>query len=212
MDWGALGVSFKLALATSVILLVVGIPTGAWLAFTRSRVQTFAEAFLLLPFVLPPTVLGFYLLLAFAPVHLAFTFGAILVGSVIMNAPLAVQAFVEAFRSVDRSLVEGYLSLGATERQTFYGLILKMSWPGVLSGLALAFAHTFGEFGVAMMVGGNIAGQTRTMSIAIYDSVQSFNYEQARATAAVQLGVCFVFLTVIAWLKARQRRVVQRTM
>ncbi len=205
MDWGALAVSFQLAIASSLVLLVIGIPLAAWIAFTSSRLQILFEAFLLLPFVLPPTVVGFYLLLALAPVKLVFTFWALLIGASIMNLPLATQAFVEAFRAVDRTYIEGYLSLGATHRQTFWKLILKLSWPGVFSGVALAFAHTFGEFGVAMMVGGNIAGQTRTMSIAIYDSVQSFNYEQARTTALVQLGICFVFLSIISWLKAKQR-------
>lgn len=206
MDWGALGVSFKLAAATTIILLIIGIPLAAWMAFTRFRFLAVLEAFLLLPFVLPPTVLGFYLLIILAPAHIAFTFTSILIGSVILNLPLALQAFVEAFRSVDRSLIEGYLSLGANQRQTFYGLVLRLSWPGVLSGLALAFAHTFGEFGVAMMVGGNIRGETRTMSIAIYDGVQSFDFTQARQTATVQVAICFAFLIVISLLKSRQRQ------
>lgn len=206
MDWSALAVSFKLALATSVILFVTGIPLAAWFAFSRSRFLPYYEAFMLLPFVLPPTVLGYYLLVLMAPSQMAFSFTAILIGSSIINLPIAVQAFTEAFRSVDRSLIEGYLSLGATKPQTLFGLILRHSWSGVLSGLALAFAHVFGEFGVAMMIGGNIRGETRTMSIAIYDSVQSFNFEQARTTALAQIVICLFFLFVISFFRARNRR------
>jgi molybdate transport system permease protein len=205
VDWQALGVSVRLAFTTAAALFLIGVPLAGWLAFTRHRVSLLIESFLMLPFVLPPTVLGFYLLIALAPSGYAFTFTAVLVGTILINLPIAVQAFVEAFQSVDKVLIEGHWSLGATRLQTFMKLVIPLSWPGILSGMALAFAHTFGEFGVAMMVGGNVRGATRTMSIAIYDSVQSLQFAQARQTALVQLTICFILLVLITLLRRRVR-------
>ena len=134
MEWQALGVSFRLALAVAFALLIIGVPLAGWLAFTRHRVSLVIESFLMLPFVLPPTVLGFYLLIALAPVGFAFTFGAVWFGATLINLPIAVQAFVEAFQNVDRTLIEGHWSLGASRRQTFCAFNSSALVAGIVIG------------------------------------------------------------------------------
>jgi molybdate transport system permease protein len=170
-----------------------------------------------LPLVLPPTVLGFYLLMAMAPRSplgalyeqligstLPFSFTGILIGSVIGNTPFAVRPFTSAFSSVDRRLVEASWCLGVSRLSTFRRLILPLSWPGILTGLVLTFAHSIGEFGVVLMIGGNIPGVTRTLSIAIYDDVQALDYAAA-SQSAVLLVICAI--TALAITYAFQRRV-----
>src|SRR5687768_5199209 len=196
MDWTAVWLTFRLASATALILLVVGLPLAYWLATTRWRGRFVVEAVVALPIVLPPTVLGFYLLLALGPrgpvgraVHtvtgdtLPFTFTAILIGSVLFNLPFAVRPFTAAFAAVDRRLVEASWCVGVSRLRTFWRLVLPLSWAGVLTGLVLSFAHTVGEFGVVLMLGGNRPGLTRTLSIVIYDEVQAMNYAAANATS-----------------------------
>jgi molybdate transport system permease protein len=207
VDAAAVLVTLKLALCTTGVLLVIGLPLGWWLATTRWRGRFLVEAVVALPLVLPPTVLGFYVLLATGPngplgagwlaltgERLAFSFPGILAGSVLFNLPFAVRPFAAAFAGVDRRLVEASWCLGASRLATFFRVVLPLSWPGVLAGLVLTFAHSVGEFGVVLMVGGNIPGVTRTLSIALYDDVQALDYASAGRTALALVAFSFVVL------------------
>ena len=198
MDFQALRVSLVLAAATSLCLLAIGLPLGYWLAFTRSRLRVIVEPIVALPLVLPPTVLGFCVLLALGPRSpfgqtverltghsFAFTFEGLLFASILYSLPFAVQPFATAFASVDVRLREAGACLGSSSAGIFFRVILPLSRRGVLAGVILSFAHTLGEFGVVLMVGGNIPGVTRTASIAIYDSVQALDYTAAFRTSAV---------------------------
>jgi molybdate transport system permease protein len=207
VDWTAVSLTFRLAASTTAILLALGVPLAYWLATTRWRGRFLIEALVSLPIVLPPTVLGFYILTAAGPQSplgrvwesltgrmLPFTFEGILLGSVLYNLPFAVRPFAAGFAGVDRRLVEASWCLGVSGLGTFFRTTLPLSWPGVLSGVVLTFAHAVGEFGVVLMVGGNIPGVTRTLSIAIYDDVQALDYASASLTALVL--VLFAFLTL----------------
>jgi molybdate transport system permease protein len=217
MDWTAIKLSLRLAGWTTGILCVVGIPAAYWLALSRRRWKFLAEALVALPLVLPPTVLGFYLLLAFGPrsplgqgyealtgQRLAFSFLGLLFASVLYSFPFAVRPFAVAFAGVDRRLVEASWCLGVSRLATFIRVVLPLAWTGILTGMILSFAHTMGEFGVVLMVGGNIPGVTRTVSISIYDEVQALDYTAANQTALFLLGFSFVAL---AMTYALQRRV-----
>lgn len=222
MDVAALILSLKLAAATTAVLLLVGLPLGAWLAFARSPARGVVRALATLPLVLPPTVLGFYVLLALGPQGplgrltaslgagpRPFTFGGLLFASVLYSLPFAVQPFAAAFSGVDRRLVDAARSLGHAPLSAFVRVVLPLAWPGVLAGLVLAFAHTLGEFGVVLMVGGNIPGETRTLSVAIYDDVQAMDFTAARRTAAALTVFSFAVLVLVyargggrrAWLQ-----------
>ena len=217
MDWQALWLSFKLAGMTSLVLLVLGVPLAAWLAFSPSRWwKALVETVVALPVVLPPAVLGFYVLLALGPRSplgqaweglmgrsLPFSFEGLLVASVLYSLPFAVQPFVGAFLGVDRRLLEASWTLGVGRLGTFFRIVLPLSKTGVLSGVLLSFAHTVGEFGVVLMVGGNLPGQTRTAAIAIYDDVQALDYASANQTALVLVGFSFVMLFLLSLLKRR---------
>ena len=207
MDWAAFWVTARLAAWTTAVLFVLGLPLAYWLATTRRRGKFLVEAVVALPLVLPPTVLGFYVLAATGPNgavgrgyesltggRLPFTFAGILVGSVLFNLPFAVRPFAAAFAAVDRRLVEASWCLGVSRVGTFARVVLPLSWPGVLAGLVLTFAHTVGEFGVVLMVGGNVPGVTRTLSVAVYDDVQALDYAAAGRTALVLVGFAFVVL------------------
>ncbi len=209
MDWAALWLTARLALVTSCVLLVIGVPLAWWLATTPWRGRMFVEAVVALPLVLPPTVIGFYVLIGLGPKSLLgrgiealfghalpFSFAGLVVGSVLYSLPFAVQPFTAGFRSVNRELLEAAWSVGATRRRTFFRIAVPLAWPGLLSGMVLSFAHTLGEFGVVLMVGGNIPGVTRTVSVSIYDAVQSLDYPQAGRTAAVLLVVSFLVLSI----------------
>lgn len=209
MDWTAIGLSVRLAAWTAAILLVVGIPIAHWLASARWRGKFLVESVVALPLVLPPTVLGFYLLVALGPRTplgraleallghpLAFSFAGLLVASVLYSLPFAVQPFRAAFAGVDRGLVEASRSLGAGSLATFFRVTLPLSRAGILAGMVLAFAHTLGEFGVVLMVGGNLPGATRTASIAIYDDVQALDFARAGRTSLLLLGFSFVVLAI----------------
>ena len=213
MDFEALRVSLALAAATSASLFLIGLPLGYWLAFTRSRVRLIVEPIVALPLVLPPTVLGLCVLLALGPRSpfgrtiedltgrsFAFTFEGLLVASILYSLPFAVQPFATAFASVDTRLREAAFCLGASRASTFFRVILPLSKRGVIAGLILSFAHTLGEFGVVLMVGGNIPGVTRTASIAIYDSVQALDYEAALQTSAVLVTLSLAILAATSHL------------
>ena len=213
MDLDALRVSLLLAAATSACLLVIGLPLGYWLAFTRSRLRAIVEPVVALPLVLPPTVLGFCVLLALGPRSplgraveqvtghaLVFTFEGLLLASILYSLPFAVQPFATAFAGVDIRLREAAFCLGTSPFGTFFRVILPLSRRGVLAGVILSFAHTLGEFGVVLMVGGNIPGVTRTASIAIYDSVQALDYAAAFRTSAVLVGLSLIILAATSHL------------
>ncbi len=213
IDWQAFALTIRLAAVVAVILLTVGIPIAYWLSFSRWRWKFLAEALVALPIVLPPTVLGFYVLIALGPRSpvgrwwqtltghtLAFTFEGLVIGSIIYSLPFAVQPFAASFASVDKKLVAASATLGASRLRTFFRVILPLSISGLVTGVALSFAHTMGEFGVVLMVGGNIPGVTRTVSIDIYDKVQAFNFAAANATALLLLLISFVVLSAVyAW-------------
>jgi molybdate transport system permease protein len=216
MDWQAFGLTLELAVAVSAILLVIGLPIAAWIAFSRWRWKFLVEALVALPIVLPPTVLGFYVLVALGPRSplgrwwialtghtLAFTFTGLVIGSILYSLPFAVQPFAASFAAVDRRLLAASATLGASPLRSFFRIILPLSVPGLVTGAALSFAHTMGEFGVVLMVGGNIPGVTRTVSIDIYDRVQSSDYAGANATALVLLAVCFVVLALVYGVNRR---------
>lgn len=209
MDWTAARVTCQLAAATTAVLFVLGLPVAYWLATTRIRSRAVIEAAVALPLVLPPTVLGFYLLRAAAATGtgLAFTFPGILIGSVLFNLPIAVRPFAAAFAAVDRRLVEASWCLGVSRVGTFGRIVLPLAWPGILAGLVLTFAHTVGEFGVVLMIGGNVTGVTRTLSIAVYDDVQALDYAAAGRTSLVLLAFAFAVLCAAQLL---QRRAVPR--
>lgn len=206
----ALLLSFRLALSVSAILLVIAMPVAYWLAFSQWRGKFLIESLVALPLVLPPTVLGFYALLAMGP-HgplgrlwmalfdhgLTFTFTGLLLASVIYSFPFAVQPLIASFEGVDRQLRNASAVLGAGKWRTFRRVILPLSLPGVITALVLSFAHTLGEFGVVLMVGGNLPGITRTVSIDIYDRVQSLEYADANHMALLLLAISFGVLCVV---------------
>jgi molybdate transport system permease protein len=225
MNWEALITTLKLAAATSVILMIIALPLGYWIAFSKWRWKFFVEAVVALPIVLPPTVLGFYVLIAMGPQSpfgrfyeklaghgLPFTFEGLVFASVLYSLPFAVQPMAAAFGSVERKYIETSWMLGVSNLETFFRVIIPQSWAGVLTGVVLSFAHTLGEFGVVLMVGGNIPGVTRTLSIDIYDQVQSLNYASAATTSAALLIVSFVILSIVyglnrkVWFFAADRR------
>lgn len=210
IDWQAFGLTLQLALVVSAILLIFGLPIAYWIAFSSWRWKFLMEAVVALPIVLPPTVLGFYVLLALGPRSplghwwisltghtLAFTFGGLVIGSILYSLPFAVQPFTASFSAVDRKLIAASATLGASPLRTFFRVIVPLSLPGLIAGAALSFAHTMGEFGVVLMVGGNIPGITRTVSIDIYDQVQASNYAAANQTALVLLLFCFAVLAIV---------------
>jgi molybdate transport system permease protein len=210
MNWNALLLSLRLALIVTAILLAVGLPIAHWVAFSRRPWKFLVEAVVALPLVLPPTVLGFYLLVALgarSPLGrlwmaltghtLAFTFAGLVIGSILYSLPFAVQPFAASFRAVDPALLAASATLGASRRRTFFRIVLPLSVPGLVTGLALSFAHTLGEFGVVLMIGGNIPGATRTISIAIYDSVQAGEYGAANQTALALLAASFAVLSAV---------------
>ncbi|MBZ5621538.1 MAG: molybdate ABC transporter permease subunit [Acidobacteriia bacterium] len=216
MDWQAIGLSVRLAVSTTLILLAVGLPLAYWTAFSHRRWKFVVEAVVALPLVLPPTVLGFYLLLAMGPRSplgalytrltggtLPFSFQGLLLASVLYSLPFTVQPVSAAFAAVDPKLLEASWCLGVSRIATFRRVLVPLALPGIATGAILSFAHTMGEFGVVLMVGGNIAGLTRTVSISIYDQVQALDYSAAAETSLFLL--CFSF-TVLVLTYSLQRR------
>jgi molybdate transport system permease protein len=216
MNWEAIGLTFRLALLVSMVLLVVGLPIAYWIAFSRWRFKFLVEAIVAMPLVLPPTVLGFYFLLLLGQqtflgralgdllgFTLPFTFAGLAVASVIYSLPFAVQPFAAGFMAVEPRLIHASALLGSSDLKTFLRLILPLSKTAVITGFVLSFAHTLGEFGVVLMVGGNIPGVTRTISIAIYDDVQALNYRSAGINALALLLFAFVVLSTVYALNRR---------
>jgi molybdate transport system permease protein len=225
MNWQALATTLELASLTAIILAIVSLPVSYWIAFSKWKLKFVVEAIVALPLVLPPTVLGFYVLMALGPRSpigrwyeslaghgLPFTFEGLVVASVLYSLPFAVQPIAAAFGSVDRKYIEASWMLGASNLETFFRVIIPQSWAGVMTGIILSFAHTLGEFGVVLMIGGNIPGVTRTLSIDIYDQVQGLNYSSAATTSVVLLFISFVILSIVyglnrkVWFFAADRR------
>ena len=218
-DWQPLLLTFRLALTTTLILLVLGIPLAWWMAQTRTRFKPLVEALIGMPLVLPPSVLGFYLLLAFSPRHafgawleqwfhvgLAFSFAGLVVGSVIFSLPFMVQPIQAGFQNLSPSLAEASRTLGKSEAATLFRVLLPNIKPSLLSGVVLSFAHTIGEFGVVLMIGGNIPGVTRVASIAIYDEAESLNYAAANFYALILLTASFAVLLAVYVFNGRRAR------
>lgn len=218
MDWSALQVSLTLAILTTLVLLPVGLALARWLAVTAWVGRPVVEALLLLPLLLPPTVIGFYFLVAFGQgsplgawlaasnIRLVFTLEGLLLVSVLVNLPFMVQPIQRAFAAVPHSLREAAWVSGLSSWQTFWRIELPLAWPGLLAGMALTVAHTLGEFGVVLMVGGNIEGETRTLSVSLYDKVQGMDLQSAHVMALSLVGVSLLALTlVLAFDRVGQR-------
>jgi molybdate transport system permease protein len=210
MDFQALWLTLRLAASTTAILLLIALPLAWWISSGRDASRTVVQALVALPLVLPPTVLGFYLLVMLGPLtapgrvltrlfghSLAFSFSGLLIGSVLYSLPFAVQPLVAGFGSVDRAYVEASAGLGASSWRTFWSVVMPQTRGSLLTSTVLAFTHTVGEFGVVLMIGGNIPGSTQTLSIALYDQVQDFNYAAANRTALALLVISLAALIAI---------------
>ncbi len=210
MNWQAVALTARLAILVAAVLVVIGLPVAYWITFSRWRWNFLIEAVVAVPLVLPPTVLGYYVLVLFGSATwfgrwyesvtghtLAFTFTGLVIGSILYSLPFAVQPFAASFAAVDPRLLAASATLGASAWRTFWRVVLPLSVPGLVTGIALSFAHTVGEFGVVLMIGGNIPGVTRTVSIDIYDRVQAADFASAGQTALVLLIFSFVVLSLV---------------
>ena len=222
MDPAATWLTLRLAATTTLVLALMGLPLAWWLADRAGRgglLRALVEAVCTLPLVLPPTVMGFFLLVASAPEgvigrawhsatggRLPFTFTGILLAAVITNLPFAVRPFTAAFAALDRRLVEASWCLGESRSATFLRVVLPACWPGIVTGLVMTFSHVVGEFGVVLMVGGNIPGVTRTLSVALYDDVQALDHVAAARTSALLVALALAALVTVQWLALSPRR------
>ncbi len=219
MDWTSLRLSLLLGGLTVALLLPVAMLAGRWLAATRMRGRSLVEAAIVLPMVLPPTVIGFYLLVGMGPDSLAgrlwanlfgtsltFSFTGILVASVLVNVPFAVQPAQRAFEAIGPDLRDAAATCGHSAWRTFWRIELPLAWPGILTGTVLTFAHTLGEFGVVLMVGGSIPGETRTLALSIYDRVQAFDNAAAEQMAAVLMAIAMAAVALTFMLGSRSHR------
>ncbi|HET7347920.1 MAG TPA: molybdate ABC transporter permease subunit [Acidobacteriaceae bacterium] len=217
MDLQALGLTLRLAAVTTMLLLALGVPLAFWIVSTRSRLRPLVEALSTLPILLPPTVLGFYLLVLLGPrtpvgraaIHLfghplSFSFAGLVLGSVIYSLPFAVQPLIAGFHAVDPALVEQARLLGASRLRILREILLPLSIRSLVAAATLCFTHTVGEFGVVLMIGGDIPGATRTLSIAIYDQVQDFSYPAANRTALLLLGFALAALLLLYTRRSRE--------
>ena len=218
IDWQPLWLTLRLASATTLLLVLLGLPLACWIAYGRSRWKPVIETLVSMPLVLPPSVLGFYLLLAFSPQHglgawlrealhiqLAFSFGGLLVASVLYSLPFMVQPLQAGLQNLPPSLLEASRTLGKSDVITLWRVLLPNMKGAVLSALVTTFAHTVGEFGVVLMIGGNIPGVTRVASIAIYDQVESLNYAAAHVYSAILLTLSFGTLLLVYVMNRRWR-------
>lgn len=219
MDWDALHLSLQLAALTVALLLPVAVLAGRWLATTRLRSRALVEAVLVLPLLLPPTVIGFYLLVAMSPqsalgrawsalfgTGLTFSFSGILVASVLVNLPFAIQPAQRAFEAIGQDLRDAAATCGMSPWRMFWRVELPLAWPGIVTGMVLGFAHTLGEFGVVLMVGGSIPGETRTLALSIYDRVQAFDNAAAGQMAALLVAIAVGAVAITFTLSARGQR------
>lgn len=217
-DWAAVLVTLRLAAATTAVLLLIGTPLAWWLAHTRSRLKPLIEAVTALPLVLPPTVLGFYLLVLLAPTgpvgavweglggdRLVFSFGGLLIGSVVYSLPFAVQPLQNAFAAIGDGPLEAAATLGASPLDRFFSVAVPLARPGFLTAATLAFAHTVGEFGVVLMIGGSIPGRTQVVSIAIYEHVEALDYGSAHLLSAGMVAFSLVALLAVYGLSRRMQ-------
>lgn len=210
IDWNPLILTFQLALITTILLLIISIPLAYWLANTRSKMKPIAETLVSMPLVLPPTVIGFYMLLAFSPsnafgdwmdqwlgLRLVFSFEGLVLGSLIYSLPFMVHPIQAGFANLSPALKNASYSMGKSRFTTLIRVLLPNIKPSLITGVILAFAHTIGEFGVVLMIGGNISGQTRVASIAIYDEVESLNYGAANTYSLILFGITFMILLMV---------------
>ncbi|MCB0601792.1 MAG: molybdate ABC transporter permease subunit [Saprospiraceae bacterium] len=216
MDWQPIVLSLELAGITTVILLLAGIPLAYLLANLRSRWKPFLETLISMPLVLPPTVLGFYMLVAFSPnyffgawmekwlaIRLVFSFGGLVIASMIYSLPFMVQPIQAALQSLPHSLTEAGLTLGKSRWVILRRILIPNIRPAILTGTVLSFAHTIGEFGVILMIGGNIPGRTRVASVAIFEAVETLNYRAANGYALVLLIITFLIVWLVSWINGR---------
>jgi len=219
LDWGPLILTFKLAFITTGLLLALGIPLAYWLAFSRFRFKFLIEALVSMPLVLPPSVLGFYLMLAFSPrnffgnfldeylnLQLVFSFEGLVFASIIFSLPFMVHPIISGFQSVPVNIQEAAYTLGKSKFSVLKNILLPNIKPNLLSGIVLSFAHTIGEFGVVLMIGGNIPDQTRVASIAIYDEVEALNYHTANFYALVLFIISFTILIAVHYFNKKMLR------
>lgn len=218
--WETLWLTIRLAFVSTAVLVIIGMPVAQWLARGRGRIGLIAEVLLTLPIVLPPTVIGFYLLVIFAPrtwlggmwsrvmgQPLAFSFAGLVAGSVIYSLPFAIRPFRAGLAAVSRELLDAARVSGASALETFRHVTLPLAGSGIAAGVVLSFAHTLGEFGLVLMLGGSIAGRTKVASIALYDQAQKMNYAAAHAYSAVLLAASFILILAVTLL---QRRTAER--
>lgn len=216
--WPTLWLTLKLAATTTALLLLLCLPLAWWLARTANPVKPLLLAITTLPLILPPTVLGFYLLLAMGPDGpigrvtewlgiglLPFTFTGLVIASMIYSLPFVLQPLVNAFAAIDEKLLEAAAVLGCSPRRRFFSLVLPMQKAAIATACVLGFAHTIGEFGVVLMLGGNIAGQTRVVSIEIYNRVEAMNYPAAHELAALLVVLSLALLWLLFWLRGRDK-------
>ena len=222
LDPAPLFLSLKLALTTTFILLFLGLPLAWWLSVNKNLLTLIIEVFVTMPLVLPPTVLGFYLLIAFNPAHnpakwllehfnlqLTFTFQGLLAGSLLYSLPFMVTPLKSAFQQIPESLSQASLTLGKSRFETFFLIILPAIKPAVISAIILSFAHTLGEFGVVLMIGGNIPGKTRLASMAIYDAVESMDYDSAGWYAFILFAATFILVSAVFVFNRHNRSIIR---
>lgn len=216
MDWQPLILTFKLALLTTLLLLIVSIPLAYWLAYTKSKIKPIIETLVSMPIVLPPTVIGFYLLMAFSPtstlgawltntlgLQLIFSFNGLVIASIIYSLPFMTHPIQAGFTSLSYKITEASYVLGKSKITTLFKVLLPNIRPSLLTGIVLAFAHTIGEFGVVLMIGGNIPGKTKVASIAIYNEVEALNYAAANGYSLVLFVITFSILLLVYLVNRR---------
>ncbi|MEW7278038.1 molybdate ABC transporter permease subunit [Aquimarina sp. 2201CG1-2-11] len=210
MDWQPLLLTFKLALVTTILLLIVSIPLAYWLAYSKSKIKPIIETFVSMPLVLPPTVIGFYLLLVFSPssmighwlhttlgIQLIFSFKGLVIASILYSLPFMVHPIQAGLANLSSTLIEASYVLGKSKTRTLFKILLPNIKPSLLTGIVLAFAHTIGEFGVVLMIGGNMPGKTKVASIAIYDEVEALNYDTAHMYSLILFIITFFILLLV---------------
>ncbi len=218
-DTAALWLTLRLAFTTTLLLLAGTLPLAAWASFGSRHLRALLQSASMLPLLLPPTVLGYYLLVLLGPRTapgralaaltggtVAFSFAGLLIGSLLYSLPFAIQPLLAGFAAIPRSLLEAASLLGASRLQTLCRVVLPLAWPSLLTAAVLSFAHTVGEFGIVLMLGGDIPGRTRTLSIAIFDQVQDFQFAAANRTALLLVGISFAALLTLYLLDARRAR------